>query len=114
MSTRVTVLLLPLYLLAAVAVVLVPGCSKPAAKPVVVGSKKFTESIILAEMGARLARQGGSEARRDDLGGTPALWLALTQGDIDAYVEYTGTITREILKGEPADLEAARRCAACG
>ncbi len=101
-STRVTVLLLPLYLLAAVAVVLVPGCSKPAAKPVVVGSKKFTESIILAEMGARLARQAGAEARRDDLGGTPALWLALTQGDIDAYLEYTGTITREILKGEPA------------
>ena len=86
---------------------LVPGCSKPAAKPVVIGSKKFTESVILAEMGTRLARQSGAEARRDDLGGTPALWLALTQGDIDAYPEYTGTITQSILKGTPPDLDAA-------
>ena len=72
-----------------------------------IGSKKFTESVILAEMGARLAREAGAESRRDDLGGTPALWLALTQGDIDAYPEYTGTITRQILKANPADLNAA-------
>jgi osmoprotectant transport system permease protein len=72
----------------------------------VIGAKKFTESIILAEMGSRLARQAGVEARRDDLGGTPALWLALTQGDIDAYPEYTGTITEEILKEKPKDLDA--------
>lgn len=91
----------------AVAVVVAPGCSAPANKPVVIGAKKFTESIILAEMGTQLARAGGAEARRDDLGATPALWLALTQGDIDAYVEYTGTITREILKDDPADLNAA-------
>ena len=72
-----------------------------------VGSKKFTESVILAEMGARLARAGGAGSRRDDLGGTPALWLALTQGDIDAYPEYTGTITRQILKADPPDLAEA-------
>ena len=72
-----------------------------------VGSKKFTESIILAEIGARLVRAGGGEARREDLGGTPALWLALTLGDIDAYPEYTGTITRQILKDDPPDLAAA-------
>jgi osmoprotectant transport system permease protein len=92
-------LLLPLLLLFG-------GCS-PAKKPVVIGSKKFTESVILAEMGTQLVRAGGSDARRDDLGGTPALWLALTQGDIDAYPEYTGTITRQILKGNPPDLAAA-------
>jgi osmoprotectant transport system permease protein len=74
---------------------------------VVIGAKKFTESVILAEMGTQLARAAGAEARRDDLGGTPALWLALTQGDIDAYVEYTGTITRQILKADPPDLAAA-------
>jgi osmoprotectant transport system permease protein len=79
----------------------------PTKKPVVIGSKKFTESVILAEMGVQLARGGGAEARRDDLGGTPALWLALTQGDIDAYVEYTGTITRQILKDDPPDLASA-------
>lgn len=90
----------------AAGIALMPGCA-PAEKPVVIGAKKFTESIILAEMGARLARQTGVPARRDDLGGTPALWLALTQGDIDAYVEYTGTITRQILNDDPPDLAAA-------
>ncbi len=83
-----------------------PGCAA-AKKPVVIGAKKFTESVIFAEMGVHLARHAGAEARRDDLGGTPALWLALTQGDIDAYVEYTGTLTRQILKADPPDLAAA-------
>ena len=84
---------------------MISGCGS-GAKPVVIGAKKFTESVILAEMGVALARDAGAEARRDDLGGTPALWLALTQGDIDAYVEYTGTITRQILKADPPDLAA--------
>jgi osmoprotectant transport system permease protein len=85
---------------------LLPGCAR-ATKPVVIGAKKFTESVILAELGVHLARHAGVQARRDDLGGTPALWLALTQGDIDAYVEYTGTITRQILKTDPPDLAEA-------
>lgn len=88
-------------------VALGPGCTRPANRPVVVGAKKFTESVILAEMGTRFARHAGVAARRDDLGGTPALWLALTQGDIDIYPEYTGTITRQILKTDPPDLAAA-------
>ena len=91
---------LPLLLLAV-------GCSKPADKPVVVGAKKFTESIILAEMGTQLTRDAGVTAERSDLGGTPALWRALTGGDIDAYPEYTGTITADILKADPPDLAAA-------
>src|SRR5262245_54618910 len=91
----------------AAALVCVPGCARPTRKPVVIGAKKFTESVILAEMGTQLARHAGAEARRDDLGGTPALWLALTQGDVDAYVEYTGTITRQILKDDSTDLSAA-------
>jgi len=88
-----------------VAVVAVAGCGPE--RPVAVGAKKFTESVILAELGARLAAEAGVSARRDDLGATPALWLALTQGDIDAYPEYTGTITRQILKADPPDLAAA-------
>ncbi|HEX4611882.1 MAG TPA: glycine betaine ABC transporter substrate-binding protein, partial [Urbifossiella sp.] len=92
------------YLVLGAVLLFIPGCAK--VKPVVIGSKKFTESIILAKMGVQLARAGGADARHDDLGGTPALWLALTQGDIDAYVEYTGTISREIFK-EPPDLDAA-------
>ena len=92
--------LLPLVLLT------VAGCSAGPTKPVVVGAKKFTESVILAEIGTQLARAAGTEARRDDLGGGPAIWLALTQGDIDVYPEYTGTITRQILKADPPDLGA--------
>lgn len=91
----------------AVTLAAAPGCSRPAERPVVIGAKKFTESVILAEMGTQLAQSTGVPARRDDLGGTPALWLALTQGDIDAYVEYTGTITRQILKDDPPDLPEA-------
>jgi len=93
---------LPAYL----ALWLLAGCSAPVNKPVVIGSKKFTESIILAEMGTQLARHAGADARREDLGGTPAVWLALTQGDIDAYVEYTGTIQNDIFKN-PSDVDAA-------
>jgi osmoprotectant transport system permease protein len=83
-----------------------PGCSRPEGT-VVIGAKKFTESVVLAEMGVALARDAGAEARRDDLGGTPALWQALTLGDIDAYPEYTGTITRQILQADPPDLTRA-------
>ena len=95
------------HLLPFVFLLIVPGCSAPGKKLVVIGSKKFTESVILAEIGAQLARAGGATARRDDLGGGPAIWLALTQGDIDVYPEYTGTITRQILKADPPDLAAA-------
>ena len=88
--------------------VLLAGCSGPSERPaVVVGSKKFTESVLLAEMATQLAGRAGADARREDLGGTPAVWLALTQGDIDAYPEYTGTITRQILQADPPDLAAA-------
>ncbi len=88
---------------------LITGCSEPAAKKptVTIGAKKFTESYLLAEMGASLSRQAGADADYKDLGSTPTLWLALTQGDIDAYPEYTGTITRQILKDDPPDLDAA-------
>jgi osmoprotectant transport system permease protein len=98
---RTTRRLLPIVIL------VLAGCTASTTKPVVVGAKKFTESVILAEIGAQLARAGVAEARRDDLGGGPAIWLALRQGDIDVYPEYTGTITRQILKEEPPDLAAA-------
>ena len=85
------------------AVLVACGCSRP----VQIGAKKFTESVILAEMGTQLARGGGVPADRADLGGTPTLWTALLNGEIDAYPEYTGTITHDILKADPPDLDAA-------
>jgi osmoprotectant transport system permease protein len=66
-----------------------------------VGSKKFTESVVLGEVLAHLARQeGGTVEHQRELGGTRILWNALVRGEIDAYPEYTGTIRREILAGE--------------
>jgi osmoprotectant transport system substrate-binding protein/osmoprotectant transport system permease protein len=65
-----------------------------------VGSKKFTESVILGEMAADLARNAGRQAiHRKELGGTRILWSALLKGDIDIYPEYTGTLGEEILAG---------------
>ncbi|HEU4385235.1 MAG TPA: glycine betaine ABC transporter substrate-binding protein [Anaeromyxobacteraceae bacterium] len=78
-----------------------------------VGSKKFTESVILGEMAAQLARAGGARAEhRRELGGTRILWEAVLRGDLDVYPEYTGTLRREILAGEPAEGEALGRALA--
>lgn len=66
-----------------------------------VGSKKFTESVILGEIAAALARQAGATVRhRRELGGSRILFSALRAGDIDVYPEYTGTLIHELLAGE--------------
>ena len=68
-------------------------------KPVVIGSKKFTESYVLGEIAKRtLSDAGISVEHRQGMGGTIILWEALRTGQIDIYPEYTGTITQEILK----------------
>lgn len=68
------------------------------APAVTVGSKDFTESVILGAMLRQLAASTGIPARhRHQLGGTRVLWNALLEGDIDAYPEYTGTLFHEIL-----------------
>src|SRR6266478_2952401 len=63
-----------------------------------VGSKVFTESVILGEIVAQIARTEGARIEHlRQLGGTRVLWDALLSGAIDTYPEYTGTITQEIL-----------------
>ncbi|MFO0410784.1 MAG: glycine betaine ABC transporter substrate-binding protein, partial [Planctomycetota bacterium] len=65
---------------------------------VAVGSKSFTESVILGEVLSHLASDAGADVQhRAELGGTQILWQALVTGEIDAYVDYTGTIREEIL-----------------
>ena len=78
------------------------------AEPLVVGSKRFTESYILGELIAQSARAAGAEVEfRPGMGGTAILYEALRTGAIDLYPEYTGTIAREILQGEArASLES--------
>ncbi|HCQ00269.1 MAG TPA: amino acid ABC transporter permease, partial [Candidatus Latescibacteria bacterium] len=68
------------------------------AQPVTIGSKNFTENVILGEVLRHLAQHAGQEAiHRQQLGGTQILWEALLRGDLDAYAEYTGTLTQEVL-----------------
>lgn len=63
-----------------------------------VGTKVFTESVLLGEMVTQSIEADGREAELiKQLGGTQILWSALLDGEIDVYPEYTGTITEEIL-----------------
>jgi osmoprotectant transport system permease protein len=72
-----------------------------AAQPVIIGSKKFTESYVLGEIAKRKLTDDGIPAEhRQGMGGTIILWEALRGGQIDIYPEYTGTITQEILKSD--------------
>ncbi|HEX4125214.1 MAG TPA: glycine betaine ABC transporter substrate-binding protein [Tepidisphaeraceae bacterium] len=86
---------------------LVSPCS--AATVVRVGSKVFTESVILGELATQLGREAGVDTiHKSQLGGTRVLWEALLSGQIDAYPEYTGTIARELLPGTPQAEDALR------
>ncbi|HEX6187702.1 MAG TPA: ABC transporter permease/substrate-binding protein [Pyrinomonadaceae bacterium] len=68
---------------------------------VIVGSKDFTESVLLAEILAQmLEAQNVTVDRRFDLGGNLA-HKALTEGQIDLYPEYTGTAFTAILQHQP-------------
>jgi osmoprotectant transport system permease protein len=67
-----------------------------------VGSKRFTESYILAELLAQSAAPAlpSPPVVRQGLGNTAIVYEALRSGAIDLYAEYTGTIALEILKGQ--------------
>lgn len=76
--------------------------------PVVVGSKPFGESYLLAEMFAQLLEARGlTVTRRPGLGATEIAFPALQRGDIDVYPEYTGTGLLVMLKGKPGASAAA-------
>src|SRR5690348_4515620 len=80
----------------------VPLQAAHAAETVAIGSKNFTESVVLGEIARLAAREHGIDAQhRRSLGGTRILWRALQGGDIDAYPEYTGTLTHELLHDVP-------------
>jgi osmoprotectant transport system permease protein len=98
----VKALLLALCLLPLMAV------AGPPDAPVRIGSKAFTESVVLGEVARLELRVHGIAAtHRRSLGGTRILWRALREGSIDAYPEYTGTLVQELLPGAPADADIA-------
>ena len=71
------------------------------AQPIVIGSKKFTESYVLGEIAATILERAGFTVQlRPGMGGTIILWQALRSGQIDLYPEYTGTIGEEILRSK--------------
>lgn len=77
--------------------------------PLRVGSKRFTESYVVAEITCALARRHGVPvAHEQGLGGTAIVFRALEQGSVDAYVEYTGTLATTLLGRETADVAALR------
>lgn len=67
---------------------------------VTIGSKNFTEQIILGEMMAQVLERETTlvVVRRFNLGGTFVCDQALRAGELDLYVEYTGTALRAIFK----------------
>jgi len=74
------------------------------ANAVRVGSKNFTESIVVAEIYARALEDAGMTVeRRLDLGSTQIAMAAMTRGDIDLYPEYTGTALIDVLHHAPVN-----------
>ena len=100
-------------LIAAAGINWITACASD--KPITVGSKNFTEQVILGEivaqhLGHRLARRVD---RKLNLGGTLLAHQAMLQGGLDLYPEYTGTALTAILKlpltSDPADVLAKVR-----
>lgn len=76
------------------------GCA-PNGASITVGSKNFTEELLLGEMYAQvLERHGLPVSRKLNLGGTQIAMAALQRGEIDLYPEYTGTALLAVL-GKP-------------
>ncbi|PWU17507.1 MAG: glycine/betaine ABC transporter substrate-binding protein [Verrucomicrobia bacterium] len=85
--------------------------------PVIIGSKKFTESYVLGEIAKRAVERSGLTADlRPGIGGTIILWEALRGGAVTCYPEYTGTLREVILHAQhlggkegPAELQSLRQ-----
>jgi len=79
-----------------------------------VGAKNFSEQYILAElMASRLERAGAQVSRKEDLGSAVA-YRALAAGEIDAYVDYSGTLWTNVLnrKDNPGRAEVLKELTA--
>jgi osmoprotectant transport system substrate-binding protein len=87
-------------LTAALAVSLLACSHEPRVR---VGSKNFSEQLILGEIVAEHLenRLHGHVSRKLDLGGTLLTQQAMVTGDIDVYPEYTGTALTAVLKEKP-------------
>ena len=98
-----------LCLVAALACMVLGAAARADGDPLRIGSKRFTEAYILAELLAQTARPHGPVELKAGLGNTAITYEALRSGAIDVYPEYTGTIALEILKDPQATTLAALR-----
>jgi len=80
------------------------GCRENQTPHLTIGSKFFTEQVVLAELLAQHieARTGVHVDRKSNLGGTLLCQKALLAGDLDLYVEYTGTALTAVLNESPS------------
>jgi len=80
------------------------SCHKAPERKITIGSKFFTEQVILAELLAQHieARTGILVDRKTNLGGTLLVHKALLAGELDLYVEYTGTALTSVLNERPS------------
>jgi osmoprotectant transport system substrate-binding protein len=79
------------------------ACHKSPQSKITIGSKFFTEQVILAELLAQHieARTAIPVERKTNLGGTLLVHKALLAGELDLYVEYTGTALTAVLNESP-------------
>jgi osmoprotectant transport system permease protein len=104
---------LPIVAATAVVIValstLVFSAARPGSEAIRVGSKNFTEQIILGELLSQAIERGTDVTvqRKLNLGGTFICDAALRSGDIDVYVEYTGTADTAVFKN-PVDTDPGR------
>jgi osmoprotectant transport system substrate-binding protein len=80
------------------------SCHKAPERKITIGSKFFTEQVLLAELLAQHieARTGIPVERKTNLGGTLLVHKALLAGELDLYVEYTGTALTAVLNETPS------------
>ena len=89
-----------LYLILCAGLYSTNALAQKSRESVVIGSKNFTENIILAEIATQLLRSTGKDVlHKSGLGGSRILWSALLAAEIDIYPEYTGTLRGEIFSG---------------
>jgi len=97
---RITALTLTLMLLAGV--LFLAGCDPEDEVQISVGSKEFTEQLILGQIAIKALEDAGIPTEdQTNLGGTVVCREALERGDLDLYWEYTGTALIEFKEAEP-------------
>jgi len=99
----------PFCIFMLLAAVIAAACRDSAQPQLVVTSKFFTEQVVLAELLAQHieARTGIKVKRKSNLGGTLLVQKAMLSGDVDLYVEYTGTALTGVLGEKPEGDSAA-------